>query len=685
MRILYLTTQGSTMEFFTDFVKTLLNEGHVVDIATNEQLTFVPECYRDWNCTIYQIPCVRNPLNINNIRAIRKIRKIAKQYDIVHCHTPIAAACTRIACTSLRNKGLKVYYTAHGFHFYKGAPLLNWLLYYPIERLCSRYTDVLITINHEDYLLAKRRFKKTHTEYIPGVGIDIEKFKNTVTNKSLKRKELGVPEDAILLVSVGELNDNKNHQIIIKALAKLNVSNLHYVIAGRGNNQMYLAKMADELAVKQQVHLIGYRNDVAEIYKASDICCFPSIREGLGLAAIEAMACGLPVVAASNRGTKEFSQEGKTGFLVDYDDVSGFVKAINRLILDEELRRKMGEMGQSIVKSFDVSVVNQKMKKIYFGQNQIEFSPKVSIIIPVYNGSDYMREAIDSALNQTYKNFEVIVINDGSTDGGKTEQIVKEYGDRIRYFCKENGGVSTALNAGICNMKGEYFSWLSHDDMYTPDKLEKSIQALAECNNRKTIICCQSVHMDKHSQILPGQKAKNADGERHLYTWDDALVYLEKHGSMNGCSLLIHKDILLECGLFDESLRFNQDGFMWNKIFLRRYPILMIPEVCVKNRIHEKQLTQTGQDIFHRDCEKMSEYLIPELIEVSNSNKNIIVEYIKYNAKYDNQNVVRNAYQKAMEKKLISIRSRFEINAWRSYGKIRPYIRRIYYRLFRKM
>lgn len=178
------------------------------------------------------------------------------------------------------------------------------------------------------------------------------------------------------------------------------------------------------------------------------------------------------------------------------------------------------------------------------------YNPKVSIVIPAYNAANYLAEAINSALAQTYRNTEIIVVNDGSNDNGATRKIALSYGDKIRYFEKENGGVSTALNTGICNMTGEYFSWLSHDDLYTINKIEKSVEALRNLDNKKTVIYCQSIHIDKNSNII--KAIKRDISANSLFTWNQALVKYFKEGSMNGCAFLIHKDILHECGLFDE-------------------------------------------------------------------------------------------------------------------------------------
>ena len=313
-----------------------------------------------------------------------------------------------------------------------------------------------------------------------------------------------------------------------------------------------------------------------------------------------------------------------------------------------------------------------------------DFYPLVSIIIPVYNGSEYMQEAIDSALAQTYQNTEVLVINDGSTDGGETDTIAKAYGNRIRYIAKENGGVSSALNTGIQNMRGEYFSWLSHDDVYTPDKVEKSVAALRELERKDTVLFCGSMHIDSHSNPLFRIAEHNVKVPT-LVAWEDALMGLLKNGSMNGCAFLIRKDVFEICGLFDEKLRFNQDGFMWTKMFLKEYPLYCIPDICVKNRIHSKQLTQTGQAVFHRDCDRMSNVLIPKLLQISTKERNYILEYIRYNAKYKNFSVVRQACRSAKVLNLISVGQIGTVVIRCVYGLIRPVIRKIYYALFRRI
>lgn len=364
MKILYVTTIGSTMTFFKSFIKDLTDSGNQVDIAANTDLTPVPEFYNDLDCKVFKISCTRSPLNFGTVKAIKQIIKLVaeNQYDIVHCHTPIAAMCTRLACMGARKKGTKVIYTAHGFHFYKGAPLKNWLMFYPIEKICSLWTDILITINKEDYELAKNKFKAKRTEYVPGVGIDIHRFADTVIDKSEKRKELGVPDDCFMLLSVGEHNKNKNHEIVIRALASLKNDKIHYVIAGRGILKDYLENLARELHIENQVHLIGFREDVAEIYKAADVYLLPSIREGLNVSVMEAMSSGLPCIVSDIRGNRDMIDE-TCGYLCNPFKVSDFSEAITNLI--DRNTEELKNSAQERAKMFNVAEINEKILKLY--------------------------------------------------------------------------------------------------------------------------------------------------------------------------------------------------------------------------------------------------------------------------------------------------------------------------------
>ncbi len=364
MRILYITTIGSTMGFFESFIKSLLDEGHIVEIATNENGGKVPECYREWGCEVHQIDTSRSPLRMGNFIAIGQIRMLVEQnkYDIVHCHTPVAAMCTRIACRKIRKRGTKVFYTAHGFHFYKGAPLKNWMLYYPVEKLCAHFTDVLITINHEDYALAQKKMKAKKVVYVPGVGIDLNKFGKGTVNKASKRQALGIPDGAVLILSVGELNENKNQETVIHAIADM--KNVYYIIAGEGDLKEHLQSVIDELSLSNRVKLLGHRRDIGELCKAADIYAAPSFREGLSVALMEAMASDLPCVVSSIRGNTDLIDEDG-GALFDPHSIESCKTAIEKVMASD--KGNAGKYNREKIKEFSLDVVNKRMNAIIRG------------------------------------------------------------------------------------------------------------------------------------------------------------------------------------------------------------------------------------------------------------------------------------------------------------------------------
>lgn len=362
-RILYITTIGSTMDFFKSLIKDLIDSGNIVDIATNESEKPVSECFKEWGCKVFPISTSRSPFSVGNVRAVKQIKAIAKDYDIVHCHTPLAAAAARIACKGLRKHGLKVIYTAHGFHFYKGAPLKNWLIYYPIEKLCAHWTDAIITINKEDFELSKNKLSVKKCYFTPGVGIDTGSFSSIDVEKDRKRKQLGIPASAFLLLSVGELNENKNHRIVIEALSKIGDSNIHYMIAGVGDQKDNLEILAKKLGVN--LHLLGYRLDVAELYKSADANVFPSIREGFGLAAIEGMTAGVPTICAMNRGTLTFGIDKVNCLLFNPFDSNELANAIKTIKENPNIGMELVNGFKADIKKYDSISINPVVINVY--------------------------------------------------------------------------------------------------------------------------------------------------------------------------------------------------------------------------------------------------------------------------------------------------------------------------------
>lgn len=366
MRILYVTTVSLTMNtFFKPHIQMLVEAGHEVELACNCSDLALDEFYSRLGCKAHQIDFSRSPLALENSAAFCQLKKVVQNggYDIVHCHTPNASVITRLVCRPFRKKtGLQVFYTAHGFHFYKGAPKLNWMVYYPVEKFCARFTDKLITINREDYDLAKKCMRAGAVCYVPGVGIDLSKFQNVQVDRGAKRREIGVPEDCVLLLSVGELNENKNHQVVIRALAKLNDPKVHYAIAGTGDKKEYLLQLSAELGLTERVHLLGYRTDVAELYRAADVFCLPSYREGLPVSVVEAMGSGLPCVVSAIRGNVDLiDDEGGACFYPDQmEECAAALKTV--------LAGHGGTMeahNKEKVENFSSERVIQRMKSIY--------------------------------------------------------------------------------------------------------------------------------------------------------------------------------------------------------------------------------------------------------------------------------------------------------------------------------
>ena len=320
------------------------------------------------NVVCHQIDFSRNPFNLaKSLQAGKQLGIVMKNnYSLVHSHSPIGGVMARITGSKYRKHGLAAIYTAHGFHFHKSSSKLNWMIYYPIELLLSYKTDVLLTINSEDYDLAKRKFKSKKVVYIPSIGVNLDSINSQFINVIKKRNEMRVKSGAFVLVSVGELNDNKNHITIIRALSKLTNSNFCYFICGKGPLSDQLQREVEMLQLNDKVKILGYREDVIEILKMADLFVFPSKREGLGMAALEAMACGLPLLTSDVHGINDYSINGYSGFKCEPLDVDGFSNLIDRVMnLDIDKLNEMKKNNLHTIKKYDRKIVNVLMTDIY--------------------------------------------------------------------------------------------------------------------------------------------------------------------------------------------------------------------------------------------------------------------------------------------------------------------------------
>ena len=351
--LMYASVASMIQQFNMNNISLLQELGYKVDVACNfefgstishEKIECLKESLKEMNVDFYHIPVPRKITDIHNLKlsysqTMELMNK--NQYQLIHCHSPIGGIICRIANKNSDNyENTRMIYTAHGFHFFKGNNPLKNFLFRNIERYGAKYTDTLITINKEDYAAAKKfKLRKNGTvEYVPGVGIDLEKINSIQGNKEELCKELNIPSDSTLLLSVGELNDNKNHKVIIQSLSEL-PSNVHYVICGTGPLKEQHEQLAKELHVEDRLHLLGYRTNIIQIMKSCDIFVFPSKREGLSVALMEAMACGLPCIASKIRGNVDLIITENVGALINSTQSKEWVYVIEKFLNIQKLNR----------------------------------------------------------------------------------------------------------------------------------------------------------------------------------------------------------------------------------------------------------------------------------------------------------------------------------------------------------
>lgn len=363
-KVLFVATVVKThiMEFHIPYLKMFKEHGWETAVAARNDYENPDDCVIPYCDSYYDIPFERSPIKPGNIASYKKLKKIIDEgaYDILHCHTPVGAMIARLAAIKARKKGTHVIYTAHGFHFFKGAPLLNWLIYFPVEWVCSFLTDTLITINHEDYAFAKKHMHAKKIEYVPGVGIDLDKFGVSSVNVSEIRKALSVPDDKVWMLNVGELIPRKNQQLLIRAIA--DISEIYLTIAGRGELQEQLENTIRELHLEERVKLLGYRNDISDLCQAADIFAFPSLQEGLSVALMEAMACGKPVICSAIRGNTDLI-DSEGGVLFDPHSVAAIRESILSILARD--RMAMGRHNAAKIRHYELSAVLNQMQSVY--------------------------------------------------------------------------------------------------------------------------------------------------------------------------------------------------------------------------------------------------------------------------------------------------------------------------------
>jgi glycosyltransferase EpsD len=371
-KVLFVANIRAHFLFHMPYMKYLQEKGYEVHACANgdgfsgeEPL---PACD-----LFFDLPIARRPFSLANIKAYAALKRLIERngYKLISCHTPVGGVLARLAARKARKRGVFVMYMAHGLYFYEGAPLVNWLLYYPIERICARLTDDLVAINAEDYGRAVRKLRARRVWRFRGVGIDTARFREAKPDREAMRSALGIPRDAILLISVGELSKRKNHETVIRALAKIRsgarraASDIRCLLVGDGPLREHLETLAARLSVGDAVRFVAYRRDVENYYAISDILCFPSRMEGLPTVVCEAMAAGLPVLCSDIRGNADLIKQGEGGLLLPPGDADGFAEAICRLADDAALRAAMGIVNLRNAERYDITETCKEMEDIF--------------------------------------------------------------------------------------------------------------------------------------------------------------------------------------------------------------------------------------------------------------------------------------------------------------------------------
>lgn len=368
-KVLFVATvESHIVNFHIPFMRYLQNKGYEVHVAT--KLEKKSSLVENEGIKFHNIDISRKPHSFSNLTALRQLTYLMKEhsFELLHLHTPVGGVVGRIAAKLSNSK--PVIYTAHGFHFYKGAPVRNWVIYYTIERLLARWTDAIITINEEDFNCAKKfkirqegKIYRTH-----GVGVNIDRYSwNNMEVRKQYRRNLGIPQDAVVISCIAELNENKNQIQLINSIEEiiLEYDNVYLLLVGQGENYDKLERKITQNQLANNIRLLGFRRDIPEILNTTDIMALVSIREGLPKCLLEGMSFGLPILASDIRGSRELIGNGVNGFLVPVDNVKATKSALIKLIRDPKVRKKFGEYNKNKIREYSIDAVIKEVGNIY--------------------------------------------------------------------------------------------------------------------------------------------------------------------------------------------------------------------------------------------------------------------------------------------------------------------------------
>lgn len=366
--LLVATVQSHIAQFHTPLIEMLTEKGVEVQVAARDNLKEKNGLkISDKVSKVYDVPFSRSPLSSQNIKAYKLLKEIIlkNEFDVIHCNTPVGGIIPRII--KKREKiNSKIFYTVHGFHFYKGGPIKSWLIYYPIEKYFSKYTDCIITINDEDYMLAKTKMKAKSTKHINGVGVNVDKFKKfDKANVEIIKKELNLNGN-IVFASIGELNKNKNQIMQIEAMQEIikQNQNVKLLILGNGPLKEQYEEEIRNRNLNENIKLLGYRRDIVDILNSIDCLISTSKREGLAVNILEGLASGRIVIASDNRGNRPAIKNGETGFLIHSKEE--LIEAMKDVIENKEnIINKMEPKIKSTIEEYSIEVVKKQLEEIY--------------------------------------------------------------------------------------------------------------------------------------------------------------------------------------------------------------------------------------------------------------------------------------------------------------------------------
>lgn len=367
-RVLFVATVTRHINaFHIPYLKWFKEHGYEVHVASNGNEN-IEYCDKHYN-----LEFARFPIKMQNVKVYKELKEIINnnKYDIIHCHTPVGGVLTRMTAKKARKKyNTKVIYTAHGFHFYNGAPILNWVIYYPIEKHLSKYTDCLITINSEDYKKAKNKFKAKNIKLINGVGVDENKFNFKIENeeKNKIKSTLNINDNDFIMIYPAELSKRKNQGMLLNAIKILKdegYNNVKLLLPGLDSMQGKYQEKAKELDIEKQILFLGYRKDIPELMKISDIAVSTARQEGLPVNLLEAMMCELPIIATDCRGNRDLVETNRNGYIVKQDDVKELSERIKEFINNREKIVEFGKNGRQKVCIYELNTVINDIEQIY--------------------------------------------------------------------------------------------------------------------------------------------------------------------------------------------------------------------------------------------------------------------------------------------------------------------------------